>query len=103
MRQRGDTGLRARVALGLVLVLGCRGAPPAEIEVDVRNVGLDHDSGSPVVILEARPVYAYVGARAFGGTVTPGEMVVGFGLAGVLCTVAAVVPVAIAVRRLERV
>jgi ABC-2 type transport system permease protein len=56
-----------------------------------------------VVILEARPVYGYLGARAFGGRISLAEMVVGFGLAGLLCATAALVPIAVALRRLERV
>ena len=66
MRQRVTIAVRRRssvrrravalAALGLVAVLGCRAAAPpgAEVEVDVRNVGFDHDAGLPVVILQAR-------------------------------------------------
>jgi ABC-2 type transport system permease protein len=58
-----------------------------------------------VVILEARPVYAYLGAqvRGVGESVSAVEMYVGFGLAFILCTAATLVPVEIALRRLERV
>ncbi len=54
-----------------------------------------------VVILEARPVYAYLRARAFGGHAEPLEMVIGFGLAALLCVAATVIPIRIAMRRLE--
>ena len=63
-----------------------------------------------VVILEARPVYAYLGAKACErmadvvcGPVNPLELVVGFGLAGLVCTAATLVPIGVALRRLERV
>ena len=55
-----------------------------------------------VVILEARPVYGYLSARAFGSVVEPTEMLVGFGLAALLCVAATVVPIRIALHRLER-
>ena len=56
-----------------------------------------------VVVLEARPVYAYLTATAFGGAADPKEMWVGFGLAGLLCVVCALIPIRVAVRRLEQV
>lgn len=57
-----------------------------------------------VVILEARPVYDYLGAQMQGGEdVRVIEMYVGFGLAFLLCTAATLVPVEVALRRLERV
>jgi ABC-2 type transport system permease protein len=56
-----------------------------------------------VVVLEARPVYGYVSARAFGGTPDVTEMVIGFGLAAALCVGILVGSVAIAVRRLDAV
>ena len=56
-----------------------------------------------VVILEAGPVYSYLSAKTFGGRADPLEMVFGFGLAMLLCIVAAVVPIRVALRRLERV
>jgi hypothetical protein len=55
------------------------------------------------VILEARPVYGYLSARAFGTAPDPTEMVIGFGLAGLLCVVATVLPIRLALRRLEAV
>lgn len=55
------------------------------------------------VVLEARPVYSYVTARAFGGNTSIVEMVIGFGLATVLCTGILIGSITIAVRRLEAV
>jgi ABC-2 type transport system permease protein len=54
-----------------------------------------------VVILEARPVYSYLSAQAYGGTPDPMEMILGFGLAALLCVSATVAPIRIALRRLE--
>jgi len=56
-----------------------------------------------VVILEARPVYGYVSAKAFNTAVSPLEMVVGFTAAAALCVAATVLPVREALRRLEKV
>ena len=56
-----------------------------------------------VVVLEARPVYGYVSARAFGGTADPLEMIIGFGLAAALCIGTLVGSVTIAIRRLQAV
>jgi ABC-2 type transport system permease protein len=55
-----------------------------------------------VVILEAKPVYNYLQSQAFGADADPLAMVVGFGLAGALCTAATLVPIQVALRRLER-
>lgn len=55
-----------------------------------------------VVLLEARPVYGYLTAEAFGGLADPMDMYVGFGLAGLLCLVCTFVPITVALRRLER-
>jgi ABC-2 type transport system permease protein len=54
-----------------------------------------------VVVLEARPVYAYLSARAFGGSAAMTEMVIGFGLATGLCLAATLAPIRLALRRLE--
>jgi ABC-2 type transport system permease protein len=56
-----------------------------------------------VVVLEARPVYAYLAARTFasGARVSPGEMWFGFGAAAALCLVATIWPLHLAKRRLE--
>jgi len=53
-----------------------------------------------VIILEARPVYAYLGAQMNGGNPDVLEMVVGFGLAATLCGAATLVPIEVALRRL---
>jgi ABC-2 type transport system permease protein len=55
-----------------------------------------------VIVLEARPVYAYLSARWTGQAPTPLEMLVGFGLAGTVCVLAAILPLRAAVARLER-
>lgn len=54
-----------------------------------------------IVLLEARPVYAYLRARTFGEPIAPSEMVVGFVLALILCMVATFVPLRVAMRKLE--
>ncbi len=54
-----------------------------------------------VVILEARPVYSYLGAQAFGTPANPMEMIIGFGMAVILCGAATLVPIGVALRRLE--
>jgi len=54
-----------------------------------------------VVILEARPVYTYLRAQAFGEPLEPLSMSLGFGLAIVLCGVATVVPIRVAQSRLN--
>ena len=56
-----------------------------------------------VVVLEARPVYSYLSAQAFKTAADPTEMVVGFGLAAVLCVVATLLPISIALRKLSAV
>jgi ABC-2 type transport system permease protein len=54
-----------------------------------------------VITLEARPVFGYLASRAFGAPRDPIEMVVGFGLALILCVAATLVPIRVALRRLE--
>jgi ABC-2 type transport system permease protein len=54
-----------------------------------------------VVVLEARPVYGYLASIAFKQRSSPMEMVAGFGLAALLCIVATIVPIRVALRRLE--
>jgi ABC-2 type transport system permease protein len=56
-----------------------------------------------VVVLEARPVYGYLSARAFHTDADLSEMVVGFGLAGLLCVIATFGAIRLALRRLEAV
>jgi hypothetical protein len=48
-------------------------------------------------------VYGYVSARAFGGDVNTAEMIIGFGLAAVLCIGTLMGSVTLAVRRLQAV
>jgi ABC-2 type transport system permease protein len=55
-----------------------------------------------VIVLEARPVYSYLSAQAFGEPSQPIEMILGFGLAVVVCGAATLVPIETALRRLER-
>jgi ABC-2 type transport system permease protein len=54
-----------------------------------------------VIMLEARPVYSYVGAKAFGGVTDPGTMVAGFTGAALICLAGTFVPLRLALRRLE--
>jgi ABC-2 type transport system permease protein len=54
-----------------------------------------------VILLEARPVFGYLSSRAFGTESSPIEMVIGFGLAGILCCAATLIPIRIALTRLE--
>ena len=54
-----------------------------------------------VVLLEARPVYAYLSASMFHLPVDMRDMYFGFGAAAVLCLAATFVPLSIALRRLE--
>jgi ABC-2 type transport system permease protein len=56
-----------------------------------------------VVIFEARPVVTYLRAKTFGEPNDPAAMVVGFGLAAILCLAATIVPIRIAMKRLENV
>lgn len=54
-----------------------------------------------VITLEARPVFSYLASKSFGATRDPLEMVWGFGLAGLVCLAATVLPIRYARRRLE--
>jgi ABC-2 type transport system permease protein len=54
-----------------------------------------------VVVLEAKPVYSYLSAQAFGTPTSAADMVVGFGLAALLCGATTLVPIEVALRRLE--
>ena len=56
-----------------------------------------------VIVLEARPVYSYLGQRLYGGEPSQTEMVVGFGLAAIVCFSATLIPIDIALRRLNRI
>ena len=53
------------------------------------------------IVLEARPVYGYLAARVYNQAANPIEMVIGFGLAALLCVAATVIPIRVALRRLE--
>ncbi|HEX5436222.1 MAG TPA: hypothetical protein VFW98_03630 [Gemmatimonadaceae bacterium] len=54
-----------------------------------------------IIVLEARPVYSYLRARTFGTAPDPAEMAIGFALAALLCVATTVVPIRVALRRLE--
>lgn len=54
-----------------------------------------------VIVFEARPVYGYLSAKAFRQPIEPTEMVVGFGLAALLCIAATLIPIRVALKRLE--
>lgn len=54
-----------------------------------------------VITLEARPVFSYLAFKSFGTARDPMEMWIGFGLSGILCIVATILPVRIALKRLE--
>ena len=56
-----------------------------------------------VVTLEARPVYGYLSARFYGTPSDPVEMIIGFGLAALLCVATTIIPISIAEKRLEAV
>ncbi|MFN8580764.1 MAG: hypothetical protein U0163_07300 [Gemmatimonadaceae bacterium] len=54
-----------------------------------------------VLVLEARPVYAYLSARTFSEQVDPTELFVGLAAAAIVCLGATFVPLTLAQRRLE--
>jgi ABC-2 type transport system permease protein len=54
-----------------------------------------------VIVLEARPVYMYLSARAFGSPTEITEMVIGFGLAGLLSLASTLIPIRVALKRLQ--
>ena len=54
-----------------------------------------------VVVLEARPVYDYLRSRWVNAPMSPTEMYLGFGLALALCLTATLVPIRVALRRLD--
>jgi ABC-2 type transport system permease protein len=56
-----------------------------------------------VVILEARPVYSYLNAAMNGGAPDAVELYTGFALSLALCTAGTLVPIHVAIRRLEAV
>ena len=54
-----------------------------------------------VLILEARPIYTWLGARSAGDTAAPTDLVAGLAAAAGLCLAATFIPLRIAQRRLE--
>lgn len=54
-----------------------------------------------VVLLEARPVYGYLRSRWLNAPMSPTEMYLGFGFALALCLTATLVPIRVALRRLD--
>ena len=54
-----------------------------------------------VLILEARPIYAWLSARSFGDAVVPADLVAGLASAALVCVLGTFVPLRIAQRRLE--
>lgn len=55
-----------------------------------------------VVVIQARPVYGYVAAQAWGLEPDPRGLVVGLAAAAAVCIIATVLPLRLALRRLER-
>jgi hypothetical protein len=56
-----------------------------------------------VVILEAGPVVSYLQAQTLNGRADPWQMGLGFGGAALLCGATTIVPIEIALRRLEKI
>jgi ABC-2 type transport system permease protein len=54
-----------------------------------------------VLILEARPIYLWLGARSAGELAPPGDLVVGLAAAAGVCLLATFIPLRIAQRRLD--
>src|SRR4051794_870653 len=54
-----------------------------------------------VIVLEARPVYQYVGARVMHLDPEPLEMILGFGGATLICLAATFIPIRVAVQRMK--
>jgi ABC-2 type transport system permease protein len=54
-----------------------------------------------VLVLEARPIYAWLGARSAGEVAPAGELVTGLVGAAVVCLIATFVPLRMAQRRLD--
>jgi ABC-2 type transport system permease protein len=54
-----------------------------------------------VVVLEARPVYAYLSARSFGDETSTADLIIGFAGAAAVCVVVTLLPLRLAQRRLE--
>jgi ABC-2 type transport system permease protein len=56
-----------------------------------------------VVVLEARPVFSVLSSRLYGSQPDVLEMVFGFGVAFALCILATILPIRVALTRLEAV
>jgi ABC-2 type transport system permease protein len=56
-----------------------------------------------VIVLEAGPVYRYLAAQAFRVPIAPTDMFWGFGWAALVCIVATLGPIRLAITRLERI
>ena len=56
-----------------------------------------------VIVLEARPVYRYLSAEAFGTPAPVGTLIPWFSAAALLCILATLIPLRIALTRLEAV
>jgi ABC-2 type transport system permease protein len=54
-----------------------------------------------VLLLEARPIYTWLGARSAGETVPSGELVAGLAAAAAVCLLATFIPLRIAQKRLD--
>jgi ABC-2 type transport system permease protein len=54
-----------------------------------------------VLILEARPIYTWLGARSAGEVAPPGELVAGLAAAAVVCLLATFIPLRLAQRQLD--
>jgi ABC-2 type transport system permease protein len=54
-----------------------------------------------VIVIEARPVYQYVGAQLLHTAPTVGGLWLGFGGAGLICLAATFIPIRIAVKRMK--
>ncbi len=54
-----------------------------------------------VLVLEARPIYTWLGARSAGDVAPPGELVTGFAAAAAVCLLATFIPLRLALRRLD--
>lgn len=56
-----------------------------------------------VLILEARPTYAWLSARTVGDSVPPMELVAGLAAAAIVCLLATFIPLRMALRRLDEI
>jgi hypothetical protein len=54
-----------------------------------------------VLVLEARPIYAWLGAKSAGEAAAPAELVTGLAAAAGICLLATFIPLRIAQRRLD--